>query len=127
MKRREFLGLIGGAALAVPRAGRSPGAGQDLSSRHTSPALAGHDGSPFGKIIVKALAERGYILGQNLTFDARGAMGDVTRLPALLQELKARNVDAIVVVGYPCGGGGQVDGDSDRWRRSASAIPSKPG
>jgi putative ABC transport system substrate-binding protein len=59
------------------------------------------DGSPFGKIIVKALAERGYILGQNLTFDARGAMGDVTRLPALLEELKARNVDAIIVIGYP--------------------------
>ena len=57
--------------------------------------------SPFGKIVVKALAEHGYILGQNLTFDARGAMGDIAKLPALLQELKARDVDAIVVVGYP--------------------------
>jgi putative ABC transport system substrate-binding protein len=59
------------------------------------------EGSPFGKIIVKALAEHGYILGQNLTFDARGAVGDIAKLPALLQELKARDVDAIIVVGYP--------------------------
>jgi putative tryptophan/tyrosine transport system substrate-binding protein len=101
MKRRQFLGLIGGAALAVPRAAgaQAPGRIYHLGTLH--PALAVTDGSPFGKIIVKALAERGYILGQNLTFDARGAMGDVTRLPALLEELKARNADAIVVVGYP--------------------------
>jgi putative ABC transport system substrate-binding protein len=59
------------------------------------------DGSPFGKIVVKVLAQRGYILGQNLTFDARGAMGDVAKLPALLAELKAHDVDAIIVVGYP--------------------------
>ena len=65
------------------------------------PAAALTDGSPFGKIIVRTLAERGYILGQNLTFDARGAMGDVSKLPSLLTELKARQVEAIVVVGYP--------------------------
>jgi putative tryptophan/tyrosine transport system substrate-binding protein len=59
------------------------------------------ESSPSGKILVRALAEHGYRLGQNLTFDARGAMGDVAKLPALLQELKARDVDAIVVVGYP--------------------------
>ena len=47
------------------------------------------------------LAEHGYILGQNLTFDARGAMGDVAKLPSLLGELKARDVDAIIVTGYP--------------------------
>src|SRR5258707_6726457 len=101
MKRREFLGLIGGAALAVPRAAgaQTPGRIDHLGTLH--PSLPLNDGSSFGKIIVKALAERGYILGQNLTFDARGAMGDVTRLPALLEELKARNVDAIIVIGYP--------------------------
>ncbi len=41
------------------------------------------------------------VLGQNLTFDGRGAMGDIAKLPTLLQELKVRDVDAIVVVGYP--------------------------
>jgi putative ABC transport system substrate-binding protein len=57
--------------------------------------------SPSGKVLVKALAEHGYILGQNLTFDARGAVGDIAKLPSLLGELKARAVDAIIVTGYP--------------------------
>lgn len=101
MKRREFLALLGAAALIEPRAAsaQTPGRIYHLGTLH--PALAVTDGSPFGKIVVKVLAQRGYILGQNLTFDARGAMGDVAKLPALLAELKARDVDAIIVVGYP--------------------------
>jgi putative ABC transport system substrate-binding protein len=101
MKRREFLGLLGAAAVIEPRAAsaQTPGRIYHLGTLH--PASPVTDGSPFGKIVVKALAERGYILGQNLTFDARGAMGDVAKFPALLAELKARDVDAIIVVGYP--------------------------
>jgi len=36
-----------------------------------------------------------------LTIEARGARGDVAKLPALLAELQASNVDAVVCVGYP--------------------------
>jgi putative ABC transport system substrate-binding protein len=57
--------------------------------------------SPFGSILVRALALHGYSLGQNLTLEARGAMAQVKRLPALLEELKASKVDAIVAAGYP--------------------------
>jgi putative ABC transport system substrate-binding protein len=101
MKRREVLALLGGAALAAPplALAQTPGRIYHLGTLH--PALPLTDASPFGKIIVKALAERGYMLGQNLTFDARGAMGDVAKLPVLLQELKARDVDAVIVIGYP--------------------------
>jgi putative ABC transport system substrate-binding protein len=101
MKRREFLALVGGAALVVPpkASAQTPGRIYHLGTLH--PAAPTTEASPFGKIIVKTLADRGYILGQNLTFDARGAMGDVAKLPALLQELKARDVDAIIVTGYP--------------------------
>jgi putative ABC transport system substrate-binding protein len=101
MKRREVLALLGGAALGAPRLAlaQTPGRIYHLGTLH--PALPFTHDSAFGKIIVKALAERGYVLGQNLTFDARGAIGDVAKLPRLLQELKIRDVDAVIVVGYP--------------------------
>jgi ABC-type uncharacterized transport system substrate-binding protein len=101
MKRREVLALLGGAALAAPRLAlaQTPGRIYRLGTLH--PALPVTEDSPFGKVIVKTLAGRGYVLGQNLTFDARGAKGDIAKLPVLLQELKARGVDALIVVGYP--------------------------
>jgi putative ABC transport system substrate-binding protein len=101
MKRRQFLTLFGGSALIGPRAAAAQTPGRTYRLGTLTPALPVTDTSPFGKIVVKALAERGYILGQNLTLDARGAMGDVAKLPGLLQELKARDVDAMMVVGYP--------------------------
>lgn len=101
MKRRQFLTLVGGAVMVGPRvtAAQTPGRTYHLGT--LTPALPITDTSPFGKILVKALADRGYILGQNLTLDAGGAAGDVAKLPSLLGELKAREVDAIIVVGYP--------------------------
>jgi putative ABC transport system substrate-binding protein len=101
MKRREFLALLGGAALLDPgrASAQTPGRIYHLGTLH--PAVPMTDTSPLGQIVIKALAERGYVLGQNLTLDALGAQGDIAKLPALLQELKARPVDAIIVAGYP--------------------------
>jgi putative tryptophan/tyrosine transport system substrate-binding protein len=101
MRRREFLALLGGAVLVDPlrASAQTPGRIYHLGTLH--PAAPMTETSPFGKIMVKALAERGFVLGQNLTFDALGAMGDAAKLPALLGELKTRDVDAIIVVGYP--------------------------
>src|ERR1700682_1354503 len=101
MQRREFLALLGAAALIDPPDASAQTLGRGFHLGTLTPAVPVTEGSPFGKIVVKVLAERGYILGQNLTFDARGAMGDVAKLPSLLAELKARDVDAIIVVGYP--------------------------
>ena len=101
MKRREFLTLLGGAALVGPLKASAQTAGRIYHLGTLHPALPLTDTTPFGKIVIKVLADRGYILGQNLTFDARGAMGDVAKLPVLLQELKARDVDAVIVIGYP--------------------------
>jgi putative ABC transport system substrate-binding protein len=101
MKRREFLTILGGAALAAPEAVSAQTSARTYHLGTIHPALPLTETSPFGKIVVKALAERGYTLGQNLTFDARSAMGDVAKIPALFRELKAREVDAIIVIGYP--------------------------
>ena len=101
MKRRDFLALLGAAALIDRPQASAQTAGRTYHLGTLHPALPLTESSPYGKVVVKALAERGYVLGQNLTFDARGAMGDVAKLPALIKELKARDVDAIIVVGYP--------------------------
>jgi putative ABC transport system substrate-binding protein len=57
--------------------------------------------SPFGSILIRALAQAGYTLGQNLTLDARGAQGDLGRVPQILEEMKAGKAEALVVIGFP--------------------------
>src|SRR4029079_7360727 len=37
----------------------------------------------------------------NLAFESYGALGQVSKLPGILQEMKANKVDAIVAIGYP--------------------------
>jgi putative tryptophan/tyrosine transport system substrate-binding protein len=100
MKRREFLALLGGAVLAEPLAASAQTAGRVFHLGTLTPVQPMTEGSPFGKIVIKALAERGYTLGENLTWDARGSMGDSDKIPGMLAELKARSVDAIIVIGY---------------------------
>lgn len=100
MKRREFLGFLGGAALITPRA-MAQTQGRIFHLGTLTPVAPMTEDSPFGKIVVKALAQRGYTVGQNLTWDSRGSMGDLAKIPAMLQELKSRGVDAIIVIGYP--------------------------
>jgi len=47
------------------------------------------------------LKERGYVEGQNLTFDARASQGDTTRLPALAAELVRQSPDLLYCVAAP--------------------------
>jgi putative ABC transport system substrate-binding protein len=101
MKRREFLSILGGAALALPKAASAQILGRTYHLGTIHPVSPLTEATPLGKVIVKSLAERGYNLGQNLTFDALSAMGEVGKMPALFRELKAREVDAVIVIGYP--------------------------
>ena len=48
-----------------------------------------------------ALKERGYVEGQNLTFDARAAQGDPARLPTLAAELVSQSPDLLYCVAAP--------------------------
>jgi len=99
MRRREFLGGLGGVALLA--AGRTSAEGRTYRLGTLTPIAPMTETSRRGKILIKALGERGFNLGRNLTLEARGAAGDVAKLPALVTELKARGVDAIVIIGYP--------------------------
>ena len=101
MKRREFLTVLGGAALARPGLSSAQTAGKTYHLGTVSPVAAMTETTPFGKTLVKSLAEHGYKLGENLNMSSLGAMGDVAKIPTLLQQLKAGGADAFVIVGYP--------------------------
>jgi len=103
MQRREFIGLLGATASALiswplTAAAQAPSV---YRLGTLGPRDPFDDKSPFGSILIRVLAQRGYTLGQNLAFEARGAMGDMRRVPQLLQEMKADKVDAFVVTGFP--------------------------
>jgi len=66
-----------------------------------SPAAPIGEKSPFGTMLLKGLEQRGYGLGKNLTFDARGVMGQIGKLPETVRALKRDGADVVVVIGYP--------------------------
>jgi putative tryptophan/tyrosine transport system substrate-binding protein len=101
MKRREFMAMAGGAALLLPRPAFTQTAVRTYHFGTLHPVAPMTEASPFGKIMLNVLAQHGYILGQNLTYDARSSMGDNAKIPGVLQELKAGGADAILVVGFP--------------------------
>jgi putative tryptophan/tyrosine transport system substrate-binding protein len=98
MKRRQFLSMFGGAALTWPLAARSqqkamPAIGLLLSTATpTGQQLTG---------VRQGLGELGFVEGSNLTFEIRSAEGVYDRLPGLVAELIARNVDVIITQAPP--------------------------
>jgi putative ABC transport system substrate-binding protein len=100
MRRREFITLLTGTALTgTGLAQAQPARVYRLGT--LSPGAPFNDKSPNGAILVRVLGERGYTLGQNLTFDSHGALGQTSKLPGMLQEMKEKKTDAIVCLGYP--------------------------
>jgi len=110
MRRREFMAFVGGAMLVRPQTAKAQTPGRTYRLGTLTANLAMTDTSPFGKALIKAMAERGYVVGKNLAIEARGAAGDVGKIPSLLQELKADKVDALVVTGYPAAVGAKSTG-----------------
>jgi putative ABC transport system substrate-binding protein len=101
MRRRAFIGLLGGAAIAWPRDGRTQMAAKVYRLGSLTGGRPISVDSPNAKVLLGALAERGYTLGRNLAYDARASGGDNSRLPQLLVDFKASGVDALVTISYP--------------------------
>jgi putative tryptophan/tyrosine transport system substrate-binding protein len=59
------------------------------------------DNAPMLAIVRGKLAELGYVEGQSIRFEYRGAYGHVDRLPSLAEELVHLNVDVIVAGATP--------------------------
>jgi putative tryptophan/tyrosine transport system substrate-binding protein len=96
MKRRDFITLLGGAAVTWPLAARAQQA--------TVPVVGFlHPGSPATTLYTEGfrqgLREGGYVEGQNIVVEYRWADGEYNRLPSLAADLAARGVTVLAVGG----------------------------
>ena len=101
MKRREFITLLSAAAVATPRAALGQTSAKAFHVGTVSPGPPRDEKSPTGATLLRVLAERGYVVGKNLTFSAYSAKGQVSNIPRVIDEMKAAGVSVIVTVGFP--------------------------
>jgi putative tryptophan/tyrosine transport system substrate-binding protein len=97
VRRREFITLFGGAVAGWPIVARTEQSRMPvigfLSLGSPDPS------SGFRAGFLAGLAEAGYVVGQNMTIEARWANSQPRLLPQLAVELVDRQVDVIVATG----------------------------
>src|SRR5689334_23951016 len=95
MRRREFITLCGGAAIAWPLTARA----QQPPTMPVIGYLNGASAAQFPQLLAvfhQGLSETGYSEGRNVAFEYRYADGQYDRLPALAADFVSRRVSAIV-------------------------------
>ena len=101
MRRREFASILAGAAASsVLWSLPEPVGAQTASSavRKLGVVTLGvPQSSPLIKEFITGLRELGYEPGKNLVLEFRNAEGRADRLPSLVTEVIAKNIDIIVV------------------------------
>jgi putative tryptophan/tyrosine transport system substrate-binding protein len=100
MNRREFITLLGGAAVAWPLVARAQQAGKVWRIGILDTTSVALNAANFDALR-QGLRQHGYIEGQNLVIDYRSADGRVERFPDLAAELVHLKVDLIVTRGTP--------------------------
>jgi ABC-type uncharacterized transport system substrate-binding protein len=96
VKRREFITLLGGAAVAWPLAARA-----QQAARPARIGLMASQLLPPQQRFSRRLQEQGYVEGRNVQLEWRFAEGQDDRFSAFAAELVALPVDLIVTWGTP--------------------------
>src|SRR5205809_2206732 len=99
MRRREFISLLGGAAVGWPVAANAQQAAKVARIGLLAGNLAASPHLP--EAFLQGLRDLGYVEGRNVVIEYRDAEGKYERYPALATELVALKVDVIVVTSTP--------------------------
>jgi putative tryptophan/tyrosine transport system substrate-binding protein len=97
MRRRELLTLLGGAAAAWPLVARAQQAA--TMPRIGWIAIGTPQGSEFFNAFRQGLRQLGYVEGQSIIIEPRWPADIRDRVPELVRELLALNVQVIVAQG----------------------------
>src|SRR5712692_4494684 len=97
ISRRAFIGGLAGGLLAAPLAVEAQPAAK--MPRVGLLGLGSAESSPLFEALRQGLRERGWVEGQNITFEDRTTVGHYSRLPDVAAELVRLRVDVIVAWG----------------------------
>jgi putative ABC transport system substrate-binding protein len=101
MRRRKFIALVGGAAVAWPLAARAQQAERVRRIGVFMPGMADDpEGQARNAAFLQRLGELGWIVGRNVRIDYRWGGGDLERYHVIAAELIALSPDVILALGY---------------------------
>jgi putative ABC transport system substrate-binding protein len=98
VQRRDFLGVLGGAAVSWPLAARAQRTGKVSTIGFITAGSSGQ-GTPALPAFLEALRKAGWIEGKNLAIEYRYAQNRLDQLQDMAAELVRLNVDIIVTAG----------------------------